>query len=159
MIQLLGKPFVKVRVRFVCASVNPVIVKWRCLVLRASISSYRNPFFTCQHKTYPIKKTCKIKTRICLIFCHQHFFISPSYLQVLFPKFSLLTYNHLHTLHHYTRHSSSGGDVSVCFKSDAHQRVKTFLCRLVGGSVVSFFIHLLKSHYGKSTLFCPGRPP
>lgn len=102
---------------FFFASVNPVMVKWRWLVLRASISHVFTLFLPRQHKTLSHQENMQNQSpRLSLSLSS-----SPSYLQAFCPKFSLPTYNHLHTRHHYN-HFIHPQRTSICFKSVTHPR-------------------------------------
>jgi len=126
--------------RLFCASVNAVMVMLRWLVLRASIlcvftTSNWDPY---QRINIKHQENMQNKAHISPIFCHQHF-ISPSYLHVVCPTFSLPTHNHLLTLFMTITSFTFKGDVSFePVTSLAHIKVMPFGGReRVGSSCLS----------------------
>lgn len=139
-----------------CQCVNPVMVKWKWIVPIASIFLFF-VFPNHQDKTNPIKKTCKIKLRFCLIIlvtkilCHSN--IHKLYtLNCLFPH----TIIYICSIITITSFVVKGDGkflpflFSFFWSFSFIETIETFLCHLVGSCQLhdlgAFLIHLSDIH-------------
>lgn len=151
---------------FYCASVNPVMVKWRWLVLRASIScvftvltetlinsSTQNTSQSIKHaKSKPTSVSFSVPNTSSLPHIYKFCALNSPYQHTIIYKHFIITITWF----------SLRGDVKffffVCFKSVTHQRDQNIwwegACWQVFDRsclVWSFLIHLSNSHHSKTT--------